>query len=110
MNKEQIEKYLKKHWANKSNPELCKAIGKSDSQLRRYARKLHLPQKEGGGSNRIEFKRLSVPQLKLEKEKQDTVRFQKKNIEKLLTENKQLTRTLDTLIKVREIKTFMSVS
>jgi hypothetical protein len=106
MNKEQIEKYLKKNWTQKSNGELAKYIGKSQSQLRRIARAMNLPQKEGGGSNKIEFKRLSVEELKVQKEKSDKELHQKRNIEKLLAENARLTKTLDTISKVKDVKTF----
>jgi hypothetical protein len=109
MNTQQIEKYLKANWADKSNTELSKAIGKSKSQLTRYARKLGLPQKEGGGSNKIDFKRLSVQELKEQKLKQDTLLHTKKNIDQLLKENANLTKTLDSLSKVKDIKTFKIV-
>lgn len=106
MNIKQIESYLKKEWTNKSNGELAKHIGKSYSQLTRYARKLNLPQKEGGGSNKIDFKRLSVPELKEQKLKQDQILHSKRNIDQLLKENAQLTKTLDTISKVKDVKTF----
>lgn len=56
MTQKQIEVYLKKNWLLKNNDELAKNIGKSVSQLRRYARKLGLEQKPGGGQNKIEYK------------------------------------------------------
>jgi len=106
MNKKQIEKYLKDNWIKKSNNQLAKSIGKSQSQLRRYARKIGLPQKEGGGSNKVEFKRLSVDELKIQKQKGDELQHSKRNIEQLLNENLKLTKTLDILSNVREVTTF----
>lgn len=106
MNTQQIEKYLRTNWADKSNSELAKHIGKSESQLRRIARKMNLPQKEGGGSNKIEFKRLNVEELKEQKSKQDQLAHNRKNIEQLLRENANLTRTLESISKVKDVKTF----
>lgn len=56
MNQKQIEKYLKQNWLKFTVKELGKAIGKSETQTRRYARKMNLPSKgNGGGQNKIVF-------------------------------------------------------
>ena len=106
MNIKDIEKYLKTNWLLKSNKELSSHIGKSDTQLRRYARRMGLPQKEGGGSNKIDFKKLNIDELKYQKKKSDESQHDKKNINKLLAENSRLLKTLEALSCIKEIKTF----
>lgn len=87
MTKEQIEKYLKKNWLSKDNKELAAHIGKSISQVVRYARKMGLPPKEGGGSNKLVFNKVSVEEMKEKRKKQDIIEIKNKTINQLLKEN-----------------------
>jgi hypothetical protein len=51
MTQKQKESYLSKYWLTKKNYELAEHLGIGDSTLRRWARKMGLPQKPSGGDN-----------------------------------------------------------
>lgn len=106
MDKKEIEKYLKENWFKKTNGELSRTIGKSDSQLRRYAHKLGLPRKEGGGSNKIQFNNLSLDEIKEQRKEHAELKKDNKNFNKLLEENEKLSKTLEALSNIKTINTF----
>lgn len=60
----EIQDYLNKNWLTKNSAELSAWIGKSETQVRRYARKMGLPQKNGGGHNAIVLKESKSDSLK----------------------------------------------
>lgn len=65
MTTKQIESYLKKHWLSMTVKDIGNAIGKSETQTRRYARKMNLPSKgTGGGYNKINLKETTPETLK----------------------------------------------
>lgn len=106
MKQKDIEAYLKKNWLVKTNKELAEHIGKSDTQTRRYARRMGLPAKPSGGQNKLTFKKVTVEDLKQKKQDNNDAQNSKRNIEKLLIENSKLSRTLELLSNVREVKTY----
>ncbi|MFA6325219.1 MAG: hypothetical protein WCX46_03270 [Candidatus Paceibacterota bacterium] len=97
---------MKENWFKKTNEEIGEKIGKSTSQVQRYARKMGLPNKPTGGQNKIQFKTITVEELKEQKAKTDESKTQRRNIEKLLSENAKLSRTLEIMSNVKEIHTF----
>lgn len=80
MKPKQIEEYLKKNWSSSLNPALCKHLGISDSTLRRWARKMNLPQKTGGGHNLKKFDNVSPEErLKIDSQKEISKKQEKRD-------------------------------
>lgn len=59
MTQKQIESYLKKNWLTKTNVELAEHFGVDKTTVRRWALKMNLPAKTGGGTNKIELSKLT---------------------------------------------------
>lgn len=104
MTQKQIEKHLKKFWLETPNSELCKTIGKSDSQLRRIARAMGLPPKEGGGSNKKTYGKVSVEELQKDRHERSQVQDSKKQIDQLLKRNAELEKLLHIKESVPQYK------
>jgi hypothetical protein len=105
ISKEHID-YLKKNWSIKGNQEIADHIGKSVSQIVRYARSMGLPPKPTGGHNKIKIDGLSVEELRESRVKMQEDRDSKKMFEKLLDENISLNKKLETLVNVKDVNTY----
>jgi len=95
-----IEKTLKKYWLTKSNKELAEMLGMSVTSVKRHANKLGLPAKNGGGHNKVEYKKLSPEEaVALDKHKRSTT-IDKKLIE---SKYKNAINKISKLEKEREV-------
>lgn len=55
MNQKEKEEYLKTHWLDSTNKSIGQVIGLHKDSVNRWARKMGLPQKQGGGSNALKL-------------------------------------------------------
>lgn len=107
----QIEDYLKKNWLTKTSAELQAHIGKSEAQIRRYARRMGLPVKNGGGGqNKINLKPVTVEEMKQERKERVEAKNSKDQIQKLLKENETLSKLVSIKEGVDDFKPFKIVA
>lgn len=106
MTNKQIEVYLSKNWLSLSNKEMAEKIGKSTSQLRRIAKVMNLPAKQGGGGNKAEYEKVSIDELQQKRKKESEDRGAKKQIDVLLKENEQLKKIVNIKEEIPEFKNF----
>lgn len=106
----EIEVYLKKNWLTKSSAELQAYIGKSEAQIRRYARQMGLPQKNGGGHNKISLKPATVKEMQIERKEKVDANDAKKQINTLLKENETLSKLVSIKEQVDDFKPFKIVA
>lgn len=110
MSPEEIRDYLKNNWMSKTSAEMQKALAISDSTIRRWARKLKLPAKVGGGQNRIDLKPLSIEEMKVDRKKKVETKDDKDQIQKLLKENETLSKLVSIKEGVSDFKPYKIVS